>query len=1505
MKYLLLVLALLSPSALMGQYAPPADRTPNGTNGGWLTGSDIWNGGSLPVYTGISCAAAVCDGTTDDTAHINSCISALSSGQAAVLPSNVSCLVNGVVRLKSNTALRGTGTANVSPWLPAGHTNKTRIVLGTGGRFDTQNFSFSGSIYPTTSYQTLPATCTISGTPTKGSTSFTNSSTDTNCALSAGMYISIYGNDDPSLISTTGEDGWCGYCALNDGFYAAQQIVKVVSATGGGGNGATITITPGWYLTPFIGTATVPGNGGSGTQTEPAGAKYTIINFTNIKAGYEDLVIDAGQNDIGANPIITLEGCLFCWVKDVETYDTGSNSNSSHVQLQVSYGNEIRDSYFHDQRSGASGSGYGIYQQWTNGDHKIENNVVRHARHGLLMQGGGSGNAFLYNYVDDMYTDDLTYFGSLRSSHGGHPFMNLFEGNIFSHWVADEFIGTSSHTTGFRNWVRGGEPNFNLGSGTIPSFPPNSGFNAVDIYSGQSKYSTVDSILGNNSSFPTNDNWSAATLSGYNRNSLNTAPLVYSIDTSTFTYGTASISSSSSSFICQGNYDYKTLGIWASCGSGTPTYVNSMYYSSEPSFISSAGCAWPAQGSDLSVKGTLQQVAYMRATSGACSGGATYTWTVTASNGTVTGTNCASSSYSSTTTIGPCTAVPNAGYAFSSWSGVSGSATCSGATNPCPSFSITANSAATATFALNSYTLSTATAGTGSGTISGCAGAHNYMAPYSCTVTPAAGSVISTVSGCGGSGTSTYTGPMPASNCTVTATFQGTVAVPTFSPAPGSYGSTQTVTLADATSGATICYTIDGTTPTASAGTCTHGTTYSTTISVATTTTIKAIGSKSTWATSGVATGTYTIVGAATAPVLVPIPDTYASALPITASNATLGSTICYTTDGTTPTANGAGTCTHGTTYTAGVTISSSSTLKAITSKSGFSDSSVTSGAYVISGSPNILFKATLSSNASSSGIIITPNRKQLGNVGTGCNGSHVITPTGVPVGQLYATPAIASTAIAAGCASQGSVSVTASGTGIQAMDNGQNSGGTDSPVTVLDTYGNTTSDSVCTGDTNNSLATPFAGLSPLTCVSSSSLVVATSTVSGHGNSDVLWPTDYPSNSTTLDNALYYYRDTYWIPDSLSTLHDWEFDVNINSSPTAYSGSTGAYTGWGFDWSVVSNMFRSCPQGCSGWTVLQGIDVAGGAPLTSYPLTTGHTYRTRNFGHRRAGCTATSGSNCFFYDYLTVYDVTAGSAPKTYALIDSSTGLPMGGIPVNHSTWASGADMQVQIDMTSAAASTQVRVISDTTEYYGSTALPVVATPTFSPVAGTYSSTQTVTISTSTGGATICYTTDGSTPTADGAGTCLHGTTYSSPVSVASSLTLKAVGSLSGDADSSVASAAYVISGTVATPTFSPAAGTYFATQSVTISTSTGGASIIYTNDGSTPTVTALTCTITHGTLYSGPVSVATSQTLKAIGCLASSNASSVASAAYTISSPPSVSVTLAGVKLSGTQVIE
>jgi hypothetical protein len=80
-----------------------------------------------------------------------------------------------------------------------------------------------------------------------------------------------------------------------------------------------------------------------------------------------------------------------------------------------------------------------------------------------------------------------------------------------------------------------------------------------------------------------------------------------------------------------------------------------------------------------------------------------------------------------------------------------------------------------------------------------------------------------------------------------------------------------------------------------------------------------------------------------------------------------------------------------------------------------------------------------------------------------------------------------------------------------------------------------------------------------------------------------------------------------------------------------------------------------------------------------------------------------------------------------------------------------------------------------------------VATPMFIPGAGTYTNAQNVTIGTATTGASIRFTTDGSTPSST------NGMLYSGSVTVNSSVTIRAVGYMGAMTNSSVATAAYVI----------------------------------------------------------------------------------------------------------------
>jgi hypothetical protein len=81
----------------------------------------------------------------------------------------------------------------------------------------------------------------------------------------------------------------------------------------------------------------------------------------------------------------------------------------------------------------------------------------------------------------------------------------------------------------------------------------------------------------------------------------------------------------------------------------------------------------------------------------------------------------------------------------------------------------------------------------------------------------------------------------------------GAATTPTFSPVTGTYTAAQTVSISDATTGATIYYTTNGTTPTTSSSV------YSGAISVSSTETLEAIATATGYSTSAPASSTYTI----------------------------------------------------------------------------------------------------------------------------------------------------------------------------------------------------------------------------------------------------------------------------------------------------------------------------------------------------------------------------------------------------------------------------------------------------------------------------------------------------------------------------------------------------------------------------------------------------------------------------------------------------------------------
>jgi len=181
-----------------------------------------------------------------------------------------------------------------------------------------------------------------------------------------------------------------------------------------------------------------------------------------------------------------------------------------------------------------------------------------------------------------------------------------------------------------------------------------------------------------------------------------------------------------------------------------------------------------------------------------------------------------------------------------------------------------------------------------------------------------------------------------------------------------------------------------------------------------------------------------------------------------------------------------------------------------------------------------------------------------------------------------------------------------------------------------------------------------------------------------------------------------------------------------------------------------------------------------------------------------------------------------------------------------------------------------------------------VATPTFSPAAGTYTSAQTVTISDTTSGSTIYYTTNGSTPTTTS-------TKFTSAITVSASETLKAIATASGDTNSAVATAAYTL--VAPTPALSLAAGSYGSSQTETITDSNSAATIYYTTNGTTPT--------TSSTKYAAAFTVNASETVEAIAVVSGYSNSATVSAAYTFVAPtPKLSLAAGSYGSSQTETI-
>ncbi len=139
----------------------------------------------------------------------------------------------------------------------------------------------------------------------------------------------------------------------------------------------------------------------------------------------------------------------------------------------------------------------------------------------------------------------------------------------------------------------------------------------------------------------------------------------------------------------------------------------------------------------------------------------------------------------------------------------------------------------------------------------------------------------------------------------------------------------------------------------------------------------------------------------------------------------------------------------------------------------------------------------------------------------------------------------------------------------------------------------------------------------------------------------------------------------------------------------------------------------------------------------------------------------------------------------------------------------------------------QLATRSDYIEVYAKSS-PIVATPVASRTPGTYAAGISVTLTTTTAGATIYYTTDGLPPT-------ISSEVYSSAISVSSNMTIKALATKTNYTNSDVTSAEYVIDSSapvltsLSVTTSSPGTSQ---TPSVSFTSNEAGTAMLYSDAG-------------------------------------------------------------------------
>ncbi len=277
----------------------------------------------------------------------------------------------------------------------------------------------------------------------------------------------------------------------------------------------------------------------------------------------------------------------------------------------------------------------------------------------------------------------------------------------------------------------------------------------------------------------------------------------------------------------------------------------------------------------------------------------------------------------------------------------------------------------------------------------------------------------------------------------------------------------------------------------------------------------------------------------------------------------------------------------------------------------------------------------------------------------------------------------------------------------------------------------------------------------------------------------------------------------------------------LPSSGTLYvrlwssAGGSWLYNDYTYTMSTTSTVSITVTSSPAGLALTVGSNTCTSTPCT-YQLTVGSNY-TLAAATPQAGGTGTqyvwanwsdgggqshsitvSSAATYNANFVTQYYLTTAASPSAGGTISPANGWINSGTPITVTAAASNTYAFSSFSVTGGATlsgsgpSQSLTMTAPGSVTANFVVMQTVAAPTFAPAPGSYTGTQTISLSTGTTGASIRYTVDGTTPSETA------GNLYGGPFPIGMSTTVKAIAYETGWVDSSVVSSVF----TIATPDF-------------------------------------------------------------------------------------------------------